>query len=625
MRMRLPNILKLFFFVFALLPLSLAAQRYPSFNDVVYRFFAAYQAPDDPKTALCFARTPDGWYVMQTSADKSKVYKKELFWSRSDSSWKKPNFERGAGASAGSDMRNALSGVSLYNYERIPFYGYSGWDSDVIQTYAGRTDLNDTLTEAIARAYSGHANDYLTRQYDFPSNPGKNMTPDQRVNAYIENMEKSLAYFDLLRKKWPTYKMLVGTGITKYSNDVVNYAQQLRMFGKASLADKYFTEPLYDGAMLATATNYLESCAPHAILFAGNDNDTYPLLYLQQKKNLRTDVTIINTNLLNLQDYINDISKDSTLRFTIRPNVYADSTFNILIPDPDRTDTMTFESWMSAVASDSAVKPILGAGMVRRTPYSAISVTAQDLLLKTAGLFNDYSIAEWSEKMTVQGNQPYFSRGSLALLDLTMSNLAYRPVFYSTGCDNNELGWLRDNLRLEGFVYRVVPASAMGCNLQGLGYCVTPEVMYDRMMNHFVVDTMMIDTINAMSGASQLRLCFGELSIALINDGKKDWAEKASDRCLAMLPTRRYPYEPINVMQATSYYKCGKSTKGDALANKLCTAFEARLKTLSGQYDRTSATERRMILGALDQLADAAKQRPTILAKVQGLRKKYGA
>ena len=57
----------------------------------------------------------------------------------------------------------------------------------------------------------------------------------------------------------------------------------------------YFPKMLKDFAY-----NILITAEPDAIIFTNGDNDTYPLLCLQEYKNVRRDVSVVNINLLNV-------------------------------------------------------------------------------------------------------------------------------------------------------------------------------------------------------------------------------------------------------------------------------------------------------------------------------------
>ena len=86
------------------------------------------------------------------------------------------------------------------------------------------------------------------------------------------------------------------------------------------------------------AKNYLESCAPNAILFCFGDNDTYPLWYAQEVEKVRPDIRIINTSLLGIDWYINQ------LRYKINQ---SDSVDVIWRPDQIIGDKLQYLQYMA--------------------------------------------------------------------------------------------------------------------------------------------------------------------------------------------------------------------------------------------------------------------------------------
>jgi len=341
---------------------------------------------------------------------------------------------------------------------------------------------------------------------------------------------------------------------------------------------------------LAIAEDYLNSCAPDAILFTNGDNDTFPLWYAQEVEGIRTDVRVVNLSLLNTEWYIDQMKRKAydsdPVPFSLTKDKYRQGSHDVtyFVEDEGLKNTYVDVKALFSVLlqDDSKLKMNTSQiGMIDYLPTRKFMVTHDSAtLLKTgtlpAEMANRLDTVRWEIKG--QG----IEKANLMILDLLATNNWKRPVYFvmTTGTDTY-IG-LEKYFHLEGLAYRLLPVKAK--TMEGQIGEVNTKVMYDNLMNRFKWGNMnkkgvYIDETNARM-VMNMRNLFGRLADALISEGKRDSARRVLDRCFEIMPEIVVPYDFFTVPLISCYYRTGETAKANELAMKLENSMAADLNYL---------------------------------------------
>jgi len=334
------------------------------------------------------------------------------------------------------------------------------------------------------------------------------------------------------------------------------------------------------------AINYLNSCAPNAIIFTNGDNDTFPLWYVQEVEGIRTDVKVVNLSLLNTDWYINNMMRRQTydaapVPFSLEPNQYRDGTrdYLYLIENPSLAGHLDLRSIIRFVSNDDNR---------RRTPRGIIDYIPTKkfrLAVDSAKVVANGTVApedahlivpavEWTmDEFGLQKNQ-------LMVLDFLATNNWERPVYFAITTGSDSYMGLEEYFQLEGMAYRLVPIRTP--DLEGQPGRINTRILYDNIMNKFVWGNIYDPRVYLNEDHRRITVNFRNimqrLAHVLIDEGKPDSAIAVLDRAMELMPENQVPFNYFNLLMAEAYYYADAPDKAGEIVERLIDLYTADLE-----------------------------------------------
>jgi hypothetical protein len=352
--------------------------------------------------------------------------------------------------------------------------------------------------------------------------------------------------------------LAISQGLKKYMNGRVAAIAAILICSSAPILmgtenwDDHDRSDRYLG--ISFAKNYLNSCAPNAILFTNGDNDTYPLWYAQNVEGYRTDVRVINLSLLSTEYYAQALTRkyygSEPLPMSIIPNEklrdgeresIAWKKENPFFNSTTPYDLATVLRFMISdddrhKASSNSIKP---SELENYLPTRNIYVPVDRAAVIASGVVTEKDSADIVDNIQFTlGSR--LMKGSIVMLDIVATNAANgweRPIYFTTTTGDDTYAGLESYFRHEGLTYRLVPMKHNWKQKRGL---TDKELIYQRLMKDFEwgnmdKGTMFLDH-KATLVPRNLRILFVQVAQQYSSEGDTAKAKELLLESLRVIP-----------------------------------------------------------------------------------------
>jgi hypothetical protein len=317
-------------------------------------------------------------------------------------------------------------------------------------------------------------------------------------------------------------------------------------------------------------------------LFTIGDNDTFPLWYLQEVENVRTDIKTVNTSLFATDWYIDQMKRKSyeadpiPSQLSHKDYKYGSLDVAYLYPEVEEfTDSIMyvkdFVSWIQSnkdftfVDFDEDHREKIYPTNKLRLPVN------KEMVLKT-GLVAPEDADKILPYIDFTIDDYGITKNRIMMLDILANFNWEKPIYFTGGSyEDEEYLWLKDYLQMDGLTYKLVPIKTPYTGSPFEMGRINPEKMYKNVQKWnwgTITDGIYLDS-ETRKNSVNFRNSLARLSNALAEKGDTVKAIQMLDLSLEKMPANKFYNHGMLMDYVDSYYRLGQKQKARALAEQI--------------------------------------------------------